>query len=171
MTENLNYKRFYQIIDLLRIYGEMELGCSDINVDAVVNLLTSNGFVIRCWSCSEEKVEEIFIEDIINGLPVWRVFNLPEWTLNMLEKEYAICLEEETEKQKEIDEENKKKYKCLQGCVNYDYKESSFGVFVKCKATGMGGSCFKMKQRCKHFSTEENNTHFVGRRPRNLMLR
>lgn len=171
MTTNLNYKRFYQIIDLLRTYGEMELGCSDINVDAVVNLLQSNSLVARCWNCPDEKIEEIFIEDILNGLPVWRVFNLPEWTLNMLEREYAVFVAIETEKQKKIDEENKKKYKCLQGCVHYDYKETSFGTFVKCKATGACGDCFKMKEKCKLFSTEENNTHFVGRRPRNLTLR
>lgn len=155
-THEMNlFKRFYYIVETLKVHGEITYGTSDINVEALVNYLNHPSFAIQCWGAnSEEDIEAAVMEDIMNGMPVWMFYNLSPWAQEMQRRDYeAFCKEEEERAAKKL-EEDRKIYKCLQGCVHYEYGETSMGVFVRCNAKHVGGDDFKLCKRCKHFSTE-----------------
>lgn len=161
------FKRFYYLVETLKIHGEINYGTSDINVEALVNYLNHPSFTIQCWNAdSEEDIEAAVIEDIMNGMPVWTFFNLSPWAQEMQRRDYeAFCKEEEEKAAKKL-EADRKIYKCLQGCVHYDYGETSLGVFVRCNAKHIGGDDFKLYKRCKYFSTEPVDWRHKGLKPR-----
>lgn len=169
MTEHemQKFKQFYYLVETLKIHGEINYGTSDINVEALVNYLNHPSMVIRCWGDhSAEHMDELVMQDIIDGMPVWSFFNLSPWAQEMQRRDYEAFRAEEERLAAGKLEADKKKYKCLQGCVHYDYGETPMGVFVRCKAKHVGGDDFKLCQRCKHFSTEPVDWRRQGMKPR-----
>lgn len=153
---NQDIKRFYYIVETLKIHGAITYGTDDIDVDALMHFLKSPNMTARCWGCDNlDEIEEIVLQDILNGMPVWRFFHLPQWTQDILEREWEeICAEEEKRRQ-EQEEHDKRTYLCLQNCAHLDRHESAMGLFIKCKATGMGGDSFKYRKKCKHYCDKD----------------
>lgn len=169
MTEHeMNlFKRFYYIVETLKIHGEIMYGTSDINVEALANYLNHPSFAIQCWGKSDvEDIEAAVMDDIMNGMPVWMFYNLSPWAQKMQQRDYeAFCKEEAERKAKQL-EEDRKTYKCLQGCVHYKHGETSLGVFVRCDAKNIGGDDFKLCKRCRYYSTEKPDRTYPGRKSR-----
>lgn len=153
------FQRFYYIVETLKIHGEITYGTSDINVEALVNYLNHPSFTLQCWDAHNvEDIEAAVIEDIMNGMPVWMFYHLSPWAQEMQRRDYeAFRKEEEARAAKQL-EEDRKIYKCLQGCVHYDYGETSLGIFVRCKAKHVGGDDFKLCKRCAHFSSQKHDS-------------
>lgn len=165
------FKRFYYIVETLKIHGEITYGTSEINVEALVNYLNHPSFAIQCWGAQNESdVEKAVMDDIMNGMPVWRFYNLSPWAQEMQEREWKeLVAEEEARRAKQL-EDDRKIYKCLQDCVYYDYKETSMGTFVRCDIKHIGGDDFKLCKRCsKYINKNDPNAealkrkHWLGR--------
>lgn len=150
-----NYRRFYAIVETLKIHGQIEYGTDAINIDKLAEYICSDEMFARVFDCPDNQVDEIILDDILNGMPVWRFFNLPKWTENMLEKEYAQWVDRLIEDARLQREADKRRYKCLQGCVYFSERDCSIGHFVKCKKTKLAGSNFKFRCQCKYFSVKQ----------------
>ena len=91
MTEHemQKFKQFYYLVETLKIHGEINYGTSDINVEALVNYLNHPSMVIRCWGDhSAEHMDELVMQDIMDGMPVWSFFNLSPWAQEMQRRDY-----------------------------------------------------------------------------------
>ena len=166
IPEHVHYRRFYQLIETLKVHGQIEYGTDEIDVDAFVNFLESNGNIPRFFNCSDEDVERMVLQDILDGMPVWLFFKLSPWTKKMLQKEHDKFIKEEKKKEEKRYQEALKKYKCLQQCKYYDCSDSSFGVFIRCRCHSRdirsrgdnSGDNFKYKQKCPNYLKDETKT-------------
>lgn len=118
----------YQAIEeVLGIFVETEIG-TDIpfNNEVISDYLCSNGCIADYYAAKNlEECCAIFTEHILNGYPVWRMLELPEWTMAQMEKEFREELDREEEKRK-------KKYKCLT-CKYYKETITGIGAFLECE--------------------------------------
>ena len=155
-----DFKRFYTLVETLKIHGQIEYGTDEIDVDSLVAFLKSNRTGARFFSCNEMEMEERIMNDIIAGAPVWTFFKLPKWTKNIMTREWEKTLAEEKAKEERAFQEAVKKYKCLQQCRYYECGESSFGTFIRCSCyeCKCSGDDFKYKARCSHYQKDERKT-------------
>jgi len=140
------------IIDILRIYADTEIGGQyEFNTEAIAEYLESFACGVNYFECkTPEQVYEKFTQDILNGYPVYEMLILPEWTRNMIIKEYkqeAIAAKHELER----------KYKCY----TCEYFEEKY-------IEAFGGCVY----RCNHKKCEapKKSTNY-GREVRDLRLR
>lgn len=122
-------KRFFfysAVIDIVKIFGETELGSCEVDEEAVAEYCTSNKFVNDNFECtSKEDLYQKITDDIINGMPVWEFLKVSDWVREILERE--IISKRKAEYKKLC-----KKYKCYT-CKYYEQFEASFGTLEKCK--------------------------------------
>lgn len=117
------------IIEILQIFADTEIGGQyEIDYEAITNYLDSLKFSADYFDCeNKEDVYERFTQDIYNGLPVWRWLELPEWTMNMVEKSFKDELQAEYKEMCKI-------YKCLT-CKYHEVSKTDIGVLEKCTYT------------------------------------
>ena len=119
---------FSAITDILTIFADTEIGGQyEFDYDAIDNYIGS----FKCQAeyfdyITKDEIYEKFMQDIYNGLPVWRFLKLPDWTMNMVEDSFRVECENELEQLKKI-------YKCLT-CQYYSVEKLSVGlIWQKCK--------------------------------------
>lgn len=159
-TEIRDFKRFYTLVETLKIHGQIEYGTDEIDIDSLVSFLKSDRTGARFLSCDEKEMEEHIMEDIIAGAPVWTFFKLSEWTKKIMTREWERTIAEEKRARESAFLEAVKKYKCLQQCKYYKCGESSFGTFIKCcrYECRCSGDDFKYKSRCRYYEKDEDAT-------------
>ncbi len=146
--------RFYQaVVDVVRTFGEMEIGECEVDEEAVANYVASFKFVNDLWGISsKEDIYQKLTDDIINGWPVWDFLKLSDWKRNMLDREFRRKAEEERAR---LEQE----YKCYT-CKWLEEKETSLGIFRKCKKPRDGFEMkrreyFDPKKRCKAYEPKD----------------
>lgn len=160
------YYYFLAIRDIVRLFGEQEL-CSEceVNVPAVINYIDSYNFNIDTWdTTSKEELYQKITDDILDGYPVWRLLDIPEYKMNILEKELS------DKAQKEL-EQLKKTYKCYT-CKYFNETVTSIGILRECnwKASEnynnghehifklkRNHEPFNPKKRCKKYERKEDS--------------
>ena len=143
MTEKQLYY-FLAIKDILELFAEQELGCGcEINIPAVISYTESAGFINDSWGLySKEEIYQLVTDDILDGYPVWMLLDIPEWTKNMLEREYN----NEVKKQRE-------EYKCYT-CEYFSEHMTDLGMLMKCKRPkdwNKTRETFSLKKKCKYY--------------------
>lgn len=155
---------FLAIKEIVELFAEQELGSRcEINVEAVMNYVQSFDFALESMDKNnKEDIYQLVTDDIINGYPIWQLLNIPEWTKNMLVREY------EFKKQQEI-ERLQKTYKCYT-CKYFSESVHSIGVYQECnrpkeppKRKYMNWNLhsrdrepFNPKKRCKYYEKVED---------------
>lgn len=142
--------RFYQgIVDIVKIFGETEIGDCEVDEEAVAKYVASLKFTSDTWGLeSKDEIYQKITDDIINGWPVWEFLKISDWTKQMLEKSFA----EEVIKERE---ELERKYKCYT-CKYLNESPTSLGMFRKCmRPRGRfemeRRDYFEPKKRCKSY--------------------
>jgi len=161
--DDMPYARFYELVEMLKIHGQIEYGTDDINVEALVAFINSNRVMVRFMNCSPEEVAKGVTEDILDGMPVWKFFNLSPWTEKMLQKEYDEYRKEAEERYQKRKQEALKKYKCLQQCKYYNCCDTGYGTYIACEYKGnwmqstreRSGDNFKYLRKCSHYEKDE----------------
>ena len=134
--------------NVVTIFGETEVGGAEPDHQAIVNYMSSIGFISDAFDApaGEDAVqffEEQLTERILNGFPVWRFLKLSPWTMNMVERSFSDeCAAKEAER--------KKMYCCLR--CKY-IKETNYSYY--CDAPHMKGKLrpreFELKKKCRYF--------------------
>ena len=143
------------LFDVVTIFGEIETGCTELNLDTIGNYLNSPRIVNDFWGLkTKEDMYQFLTDDILNGNPIWYFLKLPEWTQNMLSKSF---LDEIAEEERLLRE----KYPCYRDCQYFRRDEHEIGVIERCvckelnpwnkRSTGP----FKPKRSCRYYSKKE----------------
>lgn len=143
--------------DIISIFGQMEIGNDEVDVEELATYLGSDKFFFDTFTAeTEEEMQEQITELIENGFPVWRFLKCSDWTKDMIEKSFK----EECKQEKQ---ELFKTYKCLT-CQYYSCKETQIGLLQKClyqeEKTGHRLKTreeFKLKKKCKNYIKREEN--------------
>ena len=118
---------YQAITQVLTVFAETEIGTNvNLNNEVICSYLNSDDSIADYFDAHTiDECFDIFTTQILNGYPVWRMLDLPEWTLQQLEKEFRDELDRE-------EEEQKRKYKCLT-CAYFSEIQCAFGVLRECK--------------------------------------
>ena len=159
MDVNRRLKRqlqFYQaVVDIVKIFGETEIGDCEVDEEAVANYVSSFKFVSDMWEAeTKEDIYQKLTDDIINGWPVWQFLKVSDWTKGMLERSFA---REAIEKRKRLE----KKYKCYT-CKYLEESETSLGTLRKCRRPRdrfdmERRDYFEPKTKCKYYTKKEEH--------------
>ena len=156
--KNIKLYYFLAVKEVVELFAETELGSGcEIDVDAVEAYCDSARFhLVDMWGIdNKEEIYRAVTDDILAGYPVWQLLKIPEWTKNMLEREFAA---EEARKRKELE----RKYKCYT-CRHFVEQETGLGTWLECKwkppetekhrfmLKRTAGADFKFKRRCKNY--------------------
>ena len=156
MVHKKQFLFFNWFKEIIEIFGQSEVGCSDIDIDALSEYLCSDKFPFDTFQYNtEEEAQEYITNYILDGFPVWRYLKCSEWTKNMVEKSFAQECENEWE-------QLKKEYKCYT-CKHYTTKRVMMGVLERCIAPTEDEFIskrgpFEPKKECyKYERVDENN--------------
>jgi hypothetical protein len=143
-------KEFFIIafIKFAEIWANNNIG-NNIQVDYnyLINYVHSDNFAFhQGWKLNDmDDCFKSIEKQILDGFPIWDFFVIPEWTRNMLEKEYQAEIEAE-----------RSPYVCFR-CKYFVEKLTSFGTIYRCKfkqevknLTYSKGR-FDLKESCKNF--------------------
>ena len=139
MTDPLIIKlRFYQaIVDIVKIFGETEIGDCEVDEEAVANYINSLKFVDDMWGiASKEDIYKKLTDDIIDGFPVWEFLKISDWSKRMLECSFNNSVEQERKRLE-------KTYQCFT-CKYLEESDTSLGIYRKCHRPK---ERFEMKRR------------------------
>lgn len=166
---------YYQALcDIVSIYGETEVGCSEIDTTAVAQYVASDNFFVDYFDClSVEDLYQQLTEEIIKGFPIWRFLKISDWTKTMLDKQLQQTIIEEQQRLQ-------KTYKCIT-CQYYEEINTAFGTICKCTYTNTNNSdtnnsefslgrkrflrdrnvLHELKKSCKHYKPHDtpHDTH------------
>lgn len=142
---------YYQALcDIVSIYGETEIGCSEIDTTAVAQYVASDNFFVDYFNClSVEDLYQQLTEEIIKGFPIWRFLKISDWTKTMLDKQLQQTIIEEQQRLQ-------KTYKCIT-CQYYEEINAAFGTICKCTYTNTNNSEFSLGR--KRFLRDRNVLH------------
>lgn len=141
-------------VNVVSIFGETEVGGAEPNHYAIVNYMSSIGFVSDAFDApaGENAVqffEEQLIERILNGFPVWRFLKLSPWAMEMMEKSFV--------EECDVGEAERKRTYC---CLRCEYlRERGFGYYcdhpdtrlkIKPREFDLKKKCRKMKEAKEH---------------------
>ena len=144
--------------DIVSIFGEIEIGSNEVDVEKLATYLSSDKFFFDAFSTqTEEEMQQQITELIENGFPVWMYLKCSDWTKNMVEKSFK----EECQQEKE---EMFKTYKCFT-CQYYSCKQTHIGFLEKCAYEDSiknnrrnKRETFELKKKCKKYvERKENN--------------
>lgn len=157
------------VLDVLEIYSEQEIGYrAEVSIERLTHYVNSMASQVAYSRANTvEECSEIFLNEILLGEPVWRLLEIPKWTADMLEREFAVIVAER-------EAVLKRKYKCLT-CKYYKAVSTSLGLFEQCTYTPpeKGGSILKhrmtleryrrrpleLKTKCKMYEKVEESTN------------
>ena len=145
MVHKKQFLFFNWFKEIIETFGQTEVGCSEVDIDALAEYLSSDKFPFDTFGYnSEEEAQEYITNYILDGFPVWRYLKCSDWTKNMVEKSFS------QECKKEMDE-LKNKYKCYT-CKHYKSQMTVMGVLEKCIApieevTGLGRRVRSLSRR------------------------
>lgn len=146
---------FLAVKEILELFAEQEIGprC-EINVGSVLSYVKSMKFVNDTWGLrSKEEIYKLVTDDILAGYPVWQLLDMPDWTRDMIEREFNLKQEQ---KQKELE----RKYKCYT-CKWFREHNTSAGYLAECKKPKdakdwrLRRDYFEPKKRCKYYEKKE----------------
>lgn len=134
----------------MSIYGETEVGCSEIDTTAVAHYVASDNFFVDYFDClSEEDLSQQLTKEIIKGFPIWRFLKISDWTKTMLDKQLQQTIAEEQQRLQ-------KTYKCMT-CQYFEEVDTTLGTICKCTYTNTNNSDFN--PGCKKFLRGQNILH------------
>lgn len=138
LTKQLVY--FNEFKEIISIFGQTEVGTSEVDVKALADYLASDKFFVDMFDYNIEDIDgiDLYITNLIeNGFPVWRFLKISNWTKNMLEQSFTEECEEELK-------EMQKTYCCL-SCNYYMVKDTPYGLLIRCT-----------NKDCKHYYGNRN---------------
>lgn len=142
--------------DIISIFGQMEIGNDEVDVEELATYLGSDKFFFDTFTTeTEEEMQEQITELIENGFPVWRFLKCSDWTKNMIEKSFKTECEQEKEELFKI-------YKCFT-CQYYSCRETQIGLLQKCSHEEKHGhrlktrEKFSLKKKCKNYIKRREN--------------
>lgn len=149
LKKQLTY--FNTFKDIISIFGQVEVGCEEVNIDELATYLSSDKFFFDTFTAeTDEEMQEQITELIVNGFPVWRFLKCSDWTKNMIEESFKVECEQEKE-------ELFKTCKCLT-CQYYTCTETSIGLLQKCSYKEENNmnlmkrrEGFELKKECKNY--------------------
>ena len=154
MEKELKQLTYYQaLVDILTVFGESEIGSSELDTEAITcYVMSDNFFVDSVESLTKEDLYAQITDEILKGFPIWRFLKCSDWTKNMIETSFKEDL-------KRQDEEDKRIYKCLT-CQHYEEIHTSLGVICKCHYKPDRADPFSrkraildnLKRSCKNYS-------------------
>ena len=117
---------FYSaILDIVKIFGETEIGTCEVNEEALSEYCSSDKFAVDNFNIkTKEDIYQKITDDILCGFPVWQFLDISDWTKEMVSRSF---IQEEIK----LKEELKRKYKCYT-CKYYIGKQTSYGYVEKC---------------------------------------
>ena len=134
--------------EIIQIFGESEIGSSQIDIDALIDYLSSDKFFNDSFDYNSEEEAQQFVTDyILDGFPVWRFLKCSDWTKKMLEKSFTEeCAKEYNQMLQE--------YKCL-SCKYFWQTNTSLGLYINCKHPDnqhkYTRTAFSLKKECGFF--------------------
>lgn len=149
---------FNEFKEIISVFGQMEIGSEEVDVDLLANYLVSHKFFVDTFDYNEPEEIDHYITGLIeDGFPVWRFLKTSDWTKNMIEKSF-------TEECKNELNEMEKMYKCLT-CSYFECKETSIGIYERCLNkdcpesyyNNHGRALLKLHKKCKYYKKEEGN--------------
>lgn len=158
------YLYFAAVKDIVQLFGEQEVGSCEVNDLAVANYVESFEFSIEMMlsetEVDKEAIYQKVTDDILKGYPIWRLLDVPKWTLNMLERSLNQQVIEERQRLERT-------YKCYT-CKYFIEDDTSIGTIEDCnweKAhrdpnkryfdLGRPYGEFVVKKRCKKWEPKE----------------
>lgn len=147
---------FLAVKEILELFAEQELGSRcEINVPAVLNYVTSMKFINDTWGIeTKEKIYQLVTDDILAGYPVWDLLIIPDWTRNMIEKEFQS-------EQQRLRLKLEETYKCFT-CQYFYETETGLGILQQCqrpkdyKDWQIRSRDFELKKKCKYYISSKN---------------
>lgn len=125
MTKVKQYMFFNYFKEIIEVFGETEVGCNQVDIEALGTYLSSDKFWADSWDYNtEDEAKEFITNLILDGFPVWQYLKCSDWTKQMVSKSF------EDEVQKEY-EEQCKLYKCLT-CKHYKVHNTGLGIIDEC---------------------------------------
>ena len=156
-ARQINY--IFAVKDIVELFAETELGSGcEVDVEKLINYVSGFSFFVNdMWGVKgddKEAIYQIVTDDILAGFPIWQLLKIPDWTKNMLEREFAA---EQERKRKELE----KKFKCYT-CRYFVEKQTELGVWTECtwkppadkrdfSLKPRRGASFEPKRRCKNY--------------------
>ena len=127
MVHKKQFLFFNWFKEIIEVFGQTEVGCSEVDIDALAEYLCSDKFPFDTYEYdTEEEAQEYITNYILDGFPVWRYLKCSKWTKDMVEKSFS-------EECKNEWEQLKKEYKCYT-CAYYQTTRVMMGVLEKCVA-------------------------------------
>ena len=157
MTQFKQYMFFNYFKEIIEIFGQTEVGCDEVDIEALATYLTSDKFFVDTFDYkTEDEAKEFITNLILEGFPIWNYLKCSDWTKNMVDKSFSNEMKSEYEKQCQI-------YKCLT-CKHYKVTQTGLGVLDECtyieptdeskpwlKGRKSRGVNFTWKKECKNY--------------------
>ena len=159
----------YQVItEVLQVFADTEIGTDiALNNKVIAAYLNSDEHIGDYFDAkTKEDCYAVFTNQILNGYPVWRMLDLPEWTMSQMEKEFHDRLDQQEQKAKQ-------QYKCLT-CTYYSEIQCAFGILPKCTRLSERSKStkdrflperkqktFEIKEECEHYIQGEPHIHYA----------
>ena len=87
MTPIKQYMFFNYFKEILEIFGQTEVGCNEVDIEALATYLLSDKFLADSFNYNtEDEAKEFITNLILEGFPVWQYLKCSDWTKNMVEK-------------------------------------------------------------------------------------
>ena len=159
MLHHRQLDHYEALIEILTVFTESEIGGEiKFNNERIADYLNSFGAAAATMDCQTvEDFCQSVTDDILAGYPIWRLLELPEWTLRMVEDTFSRDLAI-------LRQEREKKYKCLT-CKYLKVVNTEIGTFYECLYHKPSNTCgrerhrisrreepFKLKTRCKNYA-------------------
>lgn len=143
------------VFDVVTIFGEIEVGSTELDLDAIDAYLESPRILNDFWDLrTKEDMYQYLTDDILNGNPIWYFLKLPAWTKKMFDASFLEMVAEE-------EKERRRKYPCYRDCKFYRVDQVSLGDIEKCTCKELNPwnkrstEPFKPKRKCKYYEEKE----------------
>ena len=141
---------FEEFKNIIQIFGETEIGCSEVDIEKLAEYMCSFKFHTDIFSCqTTEEIQNHITNLILDGFPLWEYLKISDWTKDMVSKSFKAECHEEFE-------EMKKQFCCL-NCDFYSIKETMIGLLQECKCDEADNRRpFELRKKCEYYKLKEN---------------
>lgn len=166
MTQIKQYMFFNYFKEMLEIFGQTEVGCDEVDIEALAAYLLSDKFIVDSFNYNtEDEAKEFITNLILDGFPIWQYLKCSDWTKSMVEKSFSNEMKSEYEKQCQI-------YKCLT-CKHYKVTQTGLGILDECTyveptdemkpwlGRKQRGVNFTWKKECKNYEFGQVQSDYV----------